>query len=87
MLPPDWGAFGMDLVAVSGLIAVCRRLRKPWVALLVGVSAVFVYVLLDANVEGYVLWGLALGGPVGLLLLSVKPQAAIFVAVIWGIRA
>jgi hypothetical protein len=87
LLPPAWGAVAMDLVALSGLIALSIRLRKPWVALMVGVSSIFMYVILDANVDGYVLWGLALGGPVGLLLLSVKPQVAILVAVIWSIQA
>ena len=87
LLPPAWGAVGMNVVALSGLIALSARLGKPWVVLLVGVSSVFMYVILDANVEGYVLWGLALGGPVGLLLLSVKPQVAMGVAVIWSIQA
>jgi len=87
LLPPAWGAVGVNLVALTGLIALCVRLGKPRVALLVGVSAVFMYVLLDGNVEGYILWGLALGGPVGLLLLSVKPQAAMLVGVVWSIQA
>jgi hypothetical protein len=87
LLPPEWGAIGMNLLAVSGLIALCFRLGKPWVALLVGVSFIFVFALLDGNVEGLVLWGLAIAGPAGLLLLSVKPQVAILVAVIWGIQA
>jgi hypothetical protein len=76
LLPPEWGAIGMNLPAVSGLIALCIRLGKPWVALLVGVSFIFVFALLDGNVEGLVLWGLAIAGPAGLLLLSVKPQVA-----------
>src|SRR5258708_24612980 len=87
LLPPAWGALAMNLVALSGLIALSIRLGKPWVALMVGVSTVFMYVILDGNVEGYVLWGLALGGPVGLLLLSIKPQVAMLVAVIWSIQA
>src|SRR5258708_4214632 len=77
----------MNMMTLCGLIALRALLCNTLVALLVGLSSVFMYVILDGNVEGYVLWGLALGGPVGLLLLSVKPQVAMFVAVIWSIQA
>ena len=87
LLPPLWGAAGMNLVAITGLIALSRRLRQPRVALLAGMSFIFVVVLLDANIEGYVLWGLALGGPLGLLLLSLKPQVAMLVGVLWAVQA
>jgi hypothetical protein len=87
LLPVRWGAAAMNLVAVSGLIALSLRLRRPGMALLVGASFVFMAVILDANVEGFVLWGLALGGPVGLLLLSIKPQVAGLVGLVWMIQA
>lgn len=83
LLPAQWGAYGMGLVAFTGLGALAFRLHKPWLILLVGLSFVFVSVVVDSNVDGFVLWGLALGGPVGLFLLSTKPQVASLVALVW----
>ncbi|MBI3361887.1 MAG: hypothetical protein HY023_12340, partial [Chloroflexi bacterium] len=40
-----------------------------------------------ANVDGFALWGLALGGPVGLFLLSIKPQVAGLVGLVWVAQA
>jgi hypothetical protein len=55
-------------------------------ALLV-LSTPMIQQLFFANVDGFVLWGLAIRGPIGLLLLSTKPHVASLVAVVWILRA
>jgi hypothetical protein len=83
LLPPQLGAYAIDAVALSGMVALAVRLRRPWVAFLAVVSWPMVFLLLDANVDGFVLWGLALGGPAGFFLLSLKPQVASLVGLVW----
>ncbi|MBI4770454.1 MAG: hypothetical protein HY784_08615, partial [Chloroflexi bacterium] len=87
LLPPFWGAVGIDLVSVSGLVALCRKSGKIWMALPLVLSFPSLVLLWSANVDGLSLWGLALGGPVGLLLLSTKPQVAGLVGVVWTAQA
>ena len=73
----------MGIMAVTGLVALCVRLKKPWVALLVAGSIPMLATVFWANVEGLCLWGLALGGPLGFFLLSIKPQVASLVGLVW----
>src|SRR5438876_12407395 len=70
LLPPVWGAVGMGIVAATGLVALCIRVKRPWIALLMSVSIPMLATVYWANVEGFCLWGLALGGPIGFFLLS-----------------
>jgi hypothetical protein len=86
-LPPQIGAYAMIAVTVSGAAALGWRLRRPWLVLLLIGSYVFVAQMLDSNIDGFVLWGLAIGGPVGFFLLTLKPQVAGFVAVLWTWQA
>src|SRR5260221_5885087 len=83
LLPPIWGHIGMGIVAITGLVALCVRLRRPWVALLVAGSIPMLSTIYWGNVEGFCLWGLAVGGPIGFFLLTVKPQVAGLVGLVW----
>lgn len=87
LLPPFWGAVGMNLISLSGLVALCRKAGKIWMALPLALSFPMIVLLWHANVDGLVLWGLAAGGPIGLLLLSTKPQVAGFVGIVWALQA
>jgi hypothetical protein len=83
LLPPTWGAIGMALISLTGLCALAYKLRRPWLIPLVGLSYVMLEGMANGTVDGLALWGLALGGPVGFFLLSVKPQVASLVGVVW----
>src|SRR5579859_63026 len=87
LLPPLWGHIGMGIVAITGLVALCVRLKRPWAALIVAGSIPMLSTIYWANVEGFCLWGLAIGGPIGFFLLSVKPQVAGLVGLVWAWEA
>jgi hypothetical protein len=86
LLPPTIGAIAMGVLFATGVVAVCARYKRPWVALLIIASMPVLVGIADGQVDGIVLWGLALGGPFGFLLLSVKPQVASLVAIVWVMK-
>jgi hypothetical protein len=81
------GDLALKLITVGGLAAVGLRLKRPWAIPLVALSYPFLYLLFTSNADGFVLWGLALGGPVGLFFLSIKPQVAGLVGALWAWQA
>lgn len=83
LLPPEWGAWGINLLSLTGLVALCHKAGRAWLALPLVLSFPMVVLLWHAQVDGFVLWGLALGGPFGFLLLSLKPQAGAGLALVW----
>jgi len=87
LFPPIVGAWGMALISTLGMVALCIKLKHPWIALLVACSLPMLEVIWNGTVEGFVLWGLVIGGPIGLLLISIKPQVAGLVALVWVCRA
>ncbi|MGQ0603683.1 MAG: hypothetical protein ACT4QE_18535 [Anaerolineales bacterium] len=64
-----------------------RGARKLWLAIPLAISFPMMTLLWHGQVDGVILWGLTLGGPFGLLLLAAKPQAAVFVGLIWAMQA
>jgi hypothetical protein len=87
LLPPLAGAIVLDAIALTGLVALCRKAGRTWLALPLAVAFPMATLLWHGQVDGLVLWGLALGGPVGLFLLSTKPQVAGLVGLVWLVRA
>jgi hypothetical protein len=87
LLPPVGGVIVLILIALSGQVALCRKFGKIRLALPLALSFPMAVLLWMGQVDGIVLWGLTLGGPAGLLLLSAKPQAAGLVGLIWAMRA
>lgn len=93
LLSPVQGVIALGVITVTGLVALCGRNsscgRKSqlWLAIPLAVSFPMITLLWHGQVDGVILWGLTLGGPVGLLLLAAKPQAAVFVGLIWAMQA
>jgi hypothetical protein len=72
---PPLAATVLPLLALT--FAAYKR-RKPWLIALVGTSYPFVAQSFYANVDWLVLLGVALGGPLGAMLVTTKPQAGAF---------
>jgi hypothetical protein len=86
-LPAEWGLVGINLINITGLLALGYKHNRQWLTLPLALSFPFIALLLWGNVDGLGLWGLALGGPIGLIFLSVKPQLASLVAILWVKKA
>jgi hypothetical protein len=84
LLPPEWGAVGMDVATLIGLGLLCRKMGRPRLMIPLAVSFPMVVLLWVASVDGLSLWGIALGGPLGLILLLTKPQVAALVGGVWA---
>lgn len=83
LLPPVWGFIVMGVINLTGLFALFfKHQRGRWV-LPVAISFPFMSLLVFGNIEGLILWGLVLGGPLGLILISTKPQVACLVGIVW----
>jgi hypothetical protein len=83
LLPPVWGFIALGIVNLSGLFALFfKNNRGRWV-LPVAISFPFLSLLVFGNIDGLCLWGLALGGPLGMILISTKPQVACLVSIVW----
>jgi hypothetical protein len=91
LVPFAWmgplGGLAMGLIAISGTTVLCLKLVHPiWkgvlVAVIACVSIPFLTLVALGNVDGFVIWGLVLGGPAGFFLLSVKPQVASLVGLV-----
>jgi len=83
-LPAMWGYVIVGIINITGLLAFLRKQNcKLWQALPIAFSFPFISLILWGNLDGMSLWGLAIGGPLGLILLSVKPQAAFLVSLVW----
>jgi hypothetical protein len=87
LLRPEHGVVALGVITLTGLVALCRRGGHTWLALPLAVSFPMATLLWHGQVDGVALWGLTLGGPVGLLLLSAKPQVAGLVGAVWLVRA
>jgi hypothetical protein len=87
LLTPVQGVVVLGVVALTGLVALCGKKSKLWLAVPLAVSFPMLTLLWHGQVDGVILWGLTLGGPFGLLLLAAKPQAAVFVGLIWAMQA
>jgi hypothetical protein len=86
-LPPMPSVAAINFISISGLVAFCFKNKKKWLAFPLVLSYPFLVLLANSNLEGLLLWGLTIGGPIGLILLAIKPQAALLIGVIWAIKA
>jgi len=87
LLTPLQGVIVLAAITVTGLVALCGRKSRLWLAVPLAVSFPMMTLLWHGQVDGVIMWGLTLGGPVGLLLLAAKPQAAVFVGLVWAMQA
>ena len=87
LLPVTWGAWAINAFSILGVFAFCAKHKKPWLTLPVVMSYPMIDQYYHGSVDGFVIWGLVLGGPVGLFLLSTKPQVAGLVGLLWAIEA
>lgn len=87
LLPQTWSLIGINLLTISGLVTFFFVKRKKWLAFPILLSFPFMVLLCNSNLEGLLLWGLAIGGPIGLILLAVKPQAALLIGLVWCVKA
>ncbi|MHC1783866.1 MAG: hypothetical protein AB9891_14125 [Anaerolineaceae bacterium] len=85
-LPPIWSLVAINLISITGLVTFFFKNKKKWLAFPLVLSYPFLVLLSNSNLEGLLLWGLTIGGPVGLILLTAKPQAALLVGIIWAIK-
>ncbi len=83
LLEASWGFVVLGLINITGLLALFYKFRQPRLVLPMAISFPFIALILWGNIDGLNLWGLAIGGPLGLILLSTKPQVAFLVSVIW----
>jgi hypothetical protein len=79
-LAPLPAAWAMTLPALALLYLSYQR-RKPQLLILVGLSVPFIVESLYANIDWLVMLGVAIGGPLGGILDTVKPQAGVFAIV------
>lgn len=86
-MSPTWSLIGINVISITGLVTLFYRYKRRWLILPLVISYPFLALLVYSNIDGLILWGLAVGGPIGMILLSTKPQAAILVGVIWVIKA
>lgn len=86
-VPPLWGAVALDAVVLIGLTLLCRKAGRPWMLLPLALSFPALVLLWTVSVDGLSLLGLALGGPLGLILLLTKPQIAGLVGAVWAVKA
>lgn len=87
-VPPLWGALLVDALALVGLVALCRKHKLFWATLPLALCYPMLMLLWNAQLEGFVLWGLVVGPtPLGFFLLMSKPQVAGLVGLIWILEA
>jgi hypothetical protein len=86
-LPPMLSVIGINFISVSGVVTFFYRNKKKWLAFPLVASYPFLVLLAMGNLDGLLMWGLTIGGPIGLILLMIKPQAGILVGFIWAIKA
>jgi hypothetical protein len=88
LTPPVVGALVVDALALVGLVALCRKHQLFWAMLPLALCYPMLMLLWNAQLEGFVLWGLVLGPtPFGFFLLMTKPQVAGLVSLVWLIEA
>lgn len=87
LLPPYWSLTGINLLVISGLVSFFFVKGKKWRAFPLVLFYPFIVLFSNSNLEGLLLWGLVIGGPIGLILLAVKPQAAILIRLVWCVKA
>ena len=80
---PQWGFILLGIINLSGLFALFYKHQKARAMISIALSFPFLSLLVFGNIDGLSLWGLAIGGPIGLILLSTKPQVACLVAIVW----
>jgi hypothetical protein len=83
LLEPRWGFLLMGLVNLTGLFALFYKHHRVRSVIPLAISFPFISLIVFGNIDGLCLWGLALGGPLGLILLSTKPQVAFLVSIVW----
>jgi len=87
LLPFTWSLIAINLLTISGLVTFFYVKGKKWLVFPLALSYPFIVLLSNSNLEGLLLWGLVIGGPIGLILLAVKPQAAILIGLVWCVKA
>jgi hypothetical protein len=86
-LPAVWGAWIINLINLGGLVALCRKAGRLWMAAPLVLSFPMLVLLWHAQLDGFILWGVVFGGPLGFLFLSFKPHVGGGIALIWLWRA
>lgn len=74
LLPGRWGGVGIALLSI---IAITLYLRSPAKLLAMSASAPFIFVIVLAQLDALVLYGLMLPASLGPLLILIKPQSAL----------
>lgn len=72
-VPPLWAM----LLPALALLYLSYRRRKPWLIAIVGLSYPFIMTSLWANITWLAMLGVVIGGRLGVVLDTVKPQASI----------
>jgi hypothetical protein len=81
-----WGAW--MLIEITSILYACYKLGASKIgSVLILASCPMVFTLLSGQLEWQVILGLVLPHPVGLLLLTAKPQIGAFVGLLWVIEA
>ena len=76
-IPPQW-AIALPAIA---LFYLAYRFRSPWLILIVGSSFPFIASSAYANIDWMIMIGVAIGGRLGIVLDTLKPQAGLFAIV------
>lgn len=66
------------LFPALALLYCAYRVRKPYLIPIVGLSFPFIAASIYANIDWMVMVGVVIGGPLGVILNTVKPQAGVF---------
>lgn len=74
LLPERWGGVAIALLSI---IAIAIFLRSPAKLLAMSASAPFIFVIVLAQLDALVLYGLMLPASLGPLLIMIKPQGAL----------
>lgn len=61
------------------LLFVAYRLRKPWLIPIVGASLPFLMLTVYSNIDWLIMIGAVVGGRIGVIFDSIKPQVGLFV--------
>ncbi|MHC1783865.1 MAG: hypothetical protein AB9891_14120 [Anaerolineaceae bacterium] len=86
-LPPLLSVGAINFISISAVVTFFFKNKKKWLAFPLVATYPFLSLMVMGNLDGLVLWGLTIGGPIGLILLMIKPQAAFLVGIIWAIKA
>lgn len=80
LIPLAWVPWWLAMLfPVVALLYLSYRFKKPYLLLIVGTSFPFIAGSVYANINWIIMLGAALGGPLGVVLCTLKPQEGLFV--------